>query len=115
MKTGLGGILVGSQYESLDTIFSFLGAIVYKRCRLNETADIKRVFTRFVDIANLVYQHYLSPKWSEGDRSSFFYKRLDCLKFLRVTVLRFISRPKWEHKNSRHWITFVTQSETLVR
>lgn len=90
-----------SDYEAEEIVFGFLRTIVHEYCGLNNIADIKRMFTIYVDLVNLVCSHYLSPGWSEEEFDTLFLK-IRLFKVIESQNSENYQPSKREHKNGTH-------------
>lgn len=66
-EAGLAGMLEDYEYVTVDIVFFFTWEVADECCGLIESANITRMFTKYVDIVNHVYRHYLNPGWSEKE------------------------------------------------
>lgn len=71
-ETGTAGIVEAFYFDAVDIFVLFLGAIVDELIASNKIADITRMFTKYVDVVNLVYQLYSSPGWFENELQILF-------------------------------------------
>lgn len=56
MENGLLVMLYRADYNSLDIVSPFLEAIVARFCSFSKEAPISRVFTKYVDLVNSIYE-----------------------------------------------------------
>lgn len=60
-KKGLKDTLETSDYGSVDIVSSFIGANEDAYCGLFETAQITKIFIKYVDVFDCIYIKCLSP------------------------------------------------------
>lgn len=60
-------MLEASNYDAVDTVPPFMGAILYKYCAFIFTPIITKVFTKHVNLVNLVFQKYQDLGWIEEE------------------------------------------------
>lgn len=60
-ETGLMGMLGAADYNYVDVFSPFLGTISNRCCCCTEGAPTSTVFTKYVDLVNLIYQKVKVP------------------------------------------------------
>ncbi|NJK52916.1 MAG: hypothetical protein HC936_08975 [Leptolyngbyaceae cyanobacterium SU_3_3] len=64
-ENGLHGMLEASDYDAVDNVSPFLGAIVDSLCGLNSTAEVTKAMTEYVDMVNFVFRRHLNFEWTK--------------------------------------------------
>lgn len=62
---GLTGRLEASDYDAVDLVSLFLGALADEFCGLYKTAEVTKVFTQYVNNVNFVFKKFLDTGWSD--------------------------------------------------
>lgn len=65
-ETGVVGMIEGKDYDNLDMVFPFVGAIIDRCCGLSD-APLASCFTRYTDMFNLTFRYCRRPGWSNGE------------------------------------------------
>lgn len=61
-ETGVKGMLEDSEYDSVDIVSPFTGAIVDEFCGLFETAVATKIFTEYVDVTKRIHEKNFKPR-----------------------------------------------------
>lgn len=60
------GVLEVSEYEVMDMVSPFIGAIADRFCGL-DCGFVTEVFTPYVDVINLMYRRRRRPGWTKNE------------------------------------------------
>ena len=65
-ENGIIGMLEGKDYEAMDIVSPFLGAILDMCCGEQDNAPITRTYTKYSEILNFVNRSWLLPGWDDA-------------------------------------------------
>lgn len=69
-ETGIVGMLEAKEYDSVDMVSPFLGAIIDACCGLTDTADVTQSYTDYADLVDFIYRRNDCPGWTEEELSN---------------------------------------------
>ena len=67
LENGLAGLLQASDFDRIDKVSPFLGAMADSFCGNSRKAEITKVYTRYVDLLHFATRNHFVPGWSASD------------------------------------------------